>query len=254
MKISIVGSGNVATNLAINLKDAGHRIIQIAGTNAAGITSLAYRVNATAVNELQQIDTSIDLLLLCVKDQALEQVANALPKSDTLVVHTSGSVAIDVLNIFRNHGVFYPLQTFSKEHVTSLNQVPFCIEANSKTNEELLLNLAHELGAKHLIINSQQRKQCHVAAVFANNFSNHMYAIAESILQKENIPFEVLRPLIQETVRKIEFLSPKDAQTGPARRNDQAVMADHLNHLNSDKLEKIYRFVSESIASYYTSK
>ena len=231
MKISIVGSGNVATNLAINLKDSGHQIIQIAGTNAAGITSLAYRVNATAVNDLKQIDSTVDLLLLFVKDQALEQVADALPKSDSLVVHTSGSVAIDVLHKFRNHGVFYPLQTFSKEHVTSLNQVPFCIEANSKTNEELLLNLARELGAKHLTINSQQRKQCHVAAVFANNFSNHMYAIAESILQKENLPFEVLRPLIQETVRKIEFLSPTDAQTGPARRTAEAVMADHLNQI-----------------------
>lgn len=254
MKISIVGSGNVATNLAINLKDTGHQIIQIAGTNAAGITSLAYRVNATAVNELKQIDTTVDLLLLCVSDQALESVAESLPKSNTLVAHTSGSVPIDVLNKFQNHGVFYPLQTFSKEHVTSLNQVPFCIEANHEKNEEILLNLANDLGAKYFKFNSHQRKQCHVAAVFANNFSNHMYAIAESILQKENIPFEVLRPLIQETVRKIEFLSPIDAQTGPARRNDEAVMDDHLNQLKSDKLEKIYRFVSESIASYYTSK
>lgn len=251
MKISIVGSGNVATNLAINLKDSGHQIIQIAGRNDAGITSLAYRVNAAALTHLNKIDPAIDLLLLCVSDQALEPVAKALPLSNTLVAHTSGSVPIDVLGKFRNHGVFYPLQTFSKAHVTSLNQVPFCIEANSQTNEDLLLKLANDLGAKHYRFNSHQRKQCHVAAIFANNFSNHMYAIAESILQEEQIPFEVLKPLIQETVRKIEFLSPKDAQTGPARRNDEAVMQDHLNHLKSDKLEKIYRFVSESIAAYY---
>ena len=245
ISVVILGSGNVASQLikaflkidTINLK-------QVYTRNQDDINTLKDSINTTNdISLLKQADVTI----IAVSDDAISSISSHIKNS--FVVHTSGSVDMKSLNNIGRKGVFYPLQSFSKKKKVDFKNIPICLE--SETNEDLLKleELVSLLQSKSYILSSHQRKKIHVAAVFANNFSNHMYTIANEICEKYNIPFDILHPLIEETSNKIKNLTPEKAQTGPAKRNDAETIENHLNLL-SEKQQEIYLKITQSIQEY----
>ena len=245
ISVVILGSGNVALQLiraflkidTINLK-------QVYTRNQEDINTLKDSINTTNdISLLKQADVTI----IAVSDDAISSISSHIKNS--FVVHTSGSVDMKSLNNIGRKGVFYPLQSFSKKKKVDFKNIPICLE--SETSEDLLKleKLVSLLQSKSYILSSHQRKKIHVAAVFANNFSNHMYTIANEICEKYNIPFDILHPLIEETSNKIKNLTPEKAQTGPAKRNDAETIENHLNLL-SKKQQEIYLKITQSIQEY----
>ncbi|MEJ6737237.1 MAG: DUF2520 domain-containing protein [Flavobacteriales bacterium] len=246
--ITIIGSGNVATHLGKALLKKGFSINQVYSQNKDNSFELASALNAMPCDDPKFITDESDLYIICIKDDFIAKIAQQLVLNNKTVVHTSGSVPMDVLAHFDNYGIFYPLQTFSKETEINISEVPFCIEANNTDTQNKLLALAKMLSNNVYEINSNQRKKIHVAAVFACNFSNYLYTISEDILNKNNIDFNILKPLILETAKKIQHNSPKDVQTGPAKRNDQEVIINHINLLaNAKDYQDIYSLITDNI-------
>lgn len=247
--IVIIGAGNVATHLGITLHAAGYTTSQIYSPTKKSATALAKRISATAITKIKDIDVSATLYIVAVKDDAIKEVIKQLNLKDKLIVHTSGSVAMNVLKkASKNYGVIYPLQTFSKNKLVDFKSIPLCIEANNADSLKRILSFTKKINTNIHKINSEQRKLIHLSAVFACNFSNYMYVIAEKLLSQNKISFELLKPLIQETAMKINVGSPAKMQTGPAIRNDNRTMNTHLKLLNSDNnLKKIYKLLSENI-------
>jgi predicted short-subunit dehydrogenase-like oxidoreductase (DUF2520 family) len=254
-KISILGTGNVAWHLAKTLDAAGHSIAQVYGRTLKNAQNLANLYGAHAIDNLQQFNYDVDVLLLCVADDAIATIANQLTRSKCLVAHTSGAVDMEVLkNTSEYYGVFYPLQTLSEGKPVNFFEVPVCIEGSNKAAEMQLKALADTISNRVHFINSEKRRYLHLAAVFANNFSNAMYASAAKIVEGQGIDFNMLRPLIKETAEKVQTLSPKQAQTGPAKRHDTITQQKHLELLapGSDE-EKIYRLLTDMIAKQYNN-
>ncbi len=253
-KKSIVffGAGNLATHLAKELQCAGHNILQIYSRTKESAKTLADKLNANYTTELNHIVNNADIYVLALRDNVIEEILNKYDFTGKFAVHTSGSVNI---NIFKNHtknyGVFYPLQTFSKLRKVNFNNIPVCIEANNNINEKILVQIARKISNNVQIINSEQRKHLHIAAIFACNFVNNMYAISDEILRKNNISFDILKPLIIETAEKVLENKPNEVQTGPAVRNDRNLIKKHIDLLSYSPLsQKIYNFVSESIYEF----
>lgn len=253
--ISFIGSGNVATHLALALKKAGHTIIQVYSQHLENANVLAKLVKAKSVDSLEFVDKTADIYIVSVKDDAIETVVKQLQVTNKIVAHTSGSIDIKALkNSSKNYGVFYPLQTFSKNKKVDFKTVPICLEANNTDTFNVLSNLA-QISTNVQSISSKQRKSIHLAAVFACNFSNHMYAIADSILQKNKVSLELIKPLIAETAAKVKTTAPVLAQTGPAIRNDKKIMNNHLDMLNKNSdYQKIYELLSKSIQKHTKKK
>ena len=247
-KILLIGAGNVATNLGLQLKVAG---IEVVGCYSRSITSssrLASAIQTKKLNDLQHLPVH-DLVLICVPDDEIASVISHLPK-ESKIAYTSGTVSLQTLPNYPNLGVFYPLQTFTKEKLIDLKTVPFFIEANNSHFENELFELALHLGKQGTITNSEQRKQLHIAAVFVNNFTNHLAYIAKEHLEKHDLNWENLLPLLEETLNKIKDYNPKEIQTGPARRNDLGVLKTHLNELTGDP-KTIYKAITDSIIHTY---
>ena len=249
IKISIIGAGNVATHLAIAFKDAGKEIVQVFSRQLSQAEELASRCSAAAINEIPEINQEVDLIVIAVSDDALVEVVGRLNVGDALVVHTSGSVSMDVLKpLGENIGVFYPLQTFSKEREIRFNEVPLCLEANSVRNLEWLKTLAISITNQIYFVDSAQRMKLHLAAVFACNFPNFMYSIAEKLLVDNGLSFDLMEPLIIETAEKAKAISPLKAQTGPAFREDQNIINKHIQMLlEHDDFKEIYELLSKKI-------
>lgn len=248
--VVMIGSGNVATQLALALVEKGIHVKQVYSRSAESARVLAEKVNAGFTNDLFQLDTEADLYVIAVKDPAIQEVLENLRlRENQLIVHTAGSVPMNILEGFTsNYGVFYPLQTFSKNRKVDFSDIPICIEANHPSNLMKLEELGKRLSGTVSQINSDERKTLHLAAVFTNNFVNHFYYIGAEILHNKKLDFELLKPLIRETAAKIETLQPVEAQTGPAKRNDQTIISLHLKMLqNKPEYQKIYSFVTESI-------
>lgn len=248
--ITFIGAGNVATHLAKALFKTNISINQVYSKSYKNASILAKKVNAKPINQLSELNNSTDLFVIAVPDDVIETVLKSIINKDKMIVHTSGSVDSEVFkkNSFNSYGIFYPLQTFSKTKAVNLLKVPFCIEANSASHLSLLNNLANNLSNKVYEISSVQRQQLHLAAVFACNFSNNMYQIAFDICSKNNIDFDILKPLIKETAQKIEIIEPKLAQTGPAKRKDKNTIAKHLELLqNEKKYQEIYQLITQNI-------
>ena len=226
ISVLLVGKGNVATHLQkAFLKADQVSVMQISS------------------RKLENIPKA-DVTIIAVSDDAITEVSSKIKNS--FVVHTSGSVALSSLKNNTKKGVFYMLQTFSKNKKVDFFEVPFCLEAENDKDYQLLETLAKLIGNKIYPINSEQRKTLHVAAVFVNNFTNHLYKIGHDICLENNVPFEILQPLIKETASKIETLSPKKAQTGPAVRKDKKTIKNHLNLLDKNQ-QKIYKILTKSI-------
>lgn len=248
--ITFIGAGNVATHLAKSFFDKGFVIQEVYSKNIGNAKVLANNINANFCNDLKQINDKSHIYIISVKDDALAKVITELTVKDKLIIHTSGSVEMDIFNNhhFTNYGILYPLQTFSKDNELDIYKVPFCIEANTKENEVLLIELAKSISENVQLINSEERKKIHLAAVFACNFSNYMYQVADNLLSKESLDFDILKPLIIETANKILNNPPKSMQTGPAKRKDTEVIENHIKMLaDSPSYQDIYKIITDNI-------
>lgn len=249
MKVVIIGSGNVATHLAIALQAAGITITQVWSYHYANAVALASKVNGQAVAQLDEIDPQAAICFIAVKDDAVAGVAEQLEGFKGLVAHTCGAVPMNVFEgKFENYGVFYPLQTFSKHKALNFADIPLCLEASDEASMQLLRQVASQLSGRVLEVDSDKRKILHLAAVFACNFTNHLYALGEQLLAANGLEFDVLRPLIAETAAKVQQSLPLAVQTGPAIRNDEQTLKAHQELLMPHPhLLEIYRTLSESI-------
>ncbi|MDB5008804.1 MAG: oxidoreductase [Mucilaginibacter sp.] len=249
MRITIIGSGNVATHLAAAFKNAGHRIMQIYSRDMHNAALLAYHVGAEAIDDLSNIRGEADLFVISVKDDAIVTIAGELAKYERLIVHTSGATDLEALLAFTpKAGVFYPLQTLSKNKEVNFLTVPLCIEGADENITKELEQLARSISNNVYRVNSAQRKILHLAAVFASNFPNYLYGVARQLLAGHQMDFELLRPLILETAQKVQDHLPAEVQTGPAIRNDQATITSHSQLLNDEPaLKLIYNVLSQAI-------
>ncbi|MEB3766439.1 Rossmann-like and DUF2520 domain-containing protein [Acinetobacter sp. MD2] len=251
MKISFVGSGRVATHLSAALQQQGHQIMQICSPKHAA--QLAQKYQAQAVSCINDLNADIDVLIISVSDQAIATVITALPRTvdEVCVLHTSGSTDIQILLEHHAHsGVLYPLQTFSLEKKVNWSEIPLLIEGSTLKVQNVVTQLANSLSNKVYHYSSSQRLSLHLAAVFACNFSNYCYDMADQITEKAQIDFSLLHPLILETAQKATQFKPKDVQTGPAKRQDQNILALHQQLLQQQQrtdLAEIYQTLSEGI-------
>lgn len=249
MKVVIIGAGNLATHLSFALKAAGHQIVQIFSRSVNPASELAEKLNVSYVTDHTTINQQADIYFYAVSDDSLPSLLSLDIAPDAIHVHTAGSVSMDVFNNKKKHfGVFYPLQTFSRNKMVDFKKIPVFIEGSDKRVEAVLELLANQMAEKSYKADSTQRLKLHVAAVFASNFVNHLYNISSDLVQAAGFSFEVLKPLIVETADKINYLSPSDAQTGPAKRNDMGVINNHLEQLvESSDLRFLYQTLTKMI-------
>jgi predicted short-subunit dehydrogenase-like oxidoreductase (DUF2520 family) len=248
MKIVFIGAGNLATHLAKALFDNGHQIVQIYSRTEVSAQSLALETSAEATTDLSLVNQGADLYLFSVKDDILESLLMQMPQTNGIWAHTAGSVPIEVFKKHHNHyGVIYPFQTFSKLRPVDFSQIPVFVEANDEQTFSGIESCMSGITRKIFRLSSDKRKYLHLSGVFACNFVNHLYAISEKILQTQNIPFEVILPLIDETARKVHEIPPHNAQTGPAIRYDQNVIEKHLALLVEEDQKTIYELLSTNI-------
>lgn len=244
--VNIIGSGNVATQLTLKLHQLGIQINQVFSVSIENATTLAKKVGSSPINDLNKL-TSADLNLLMIKDDLIEKVATHPNLINSFLAHTSGSISMDALKANRR-GVFYPLQTLTKDKTAKWEEIPLLIEASVEKDKSGLLELAERISKVVKEVDSEKRKHIHLAAVFVSNFINHLLVIGEDILNNKDMDFDILKPLIFEQVLKIKDHQPIKIQTGPAKRGDQKIINEHLNLL-SDQPEyaAIYDLLSKSI-------
>lgn len=245
ISVVILGAGNVAFHLFETFNNSNY--ISVKQWFNRNLNPLkAFKSKVAITDQISQL-TDADIYILAISDDAISGLSSQLPFQDKLVVHTSGSVGIHDLNKKLRRGVFYPLQTFSKDSEIDFKNVPICIEALEKNDLNILKNLSEAIGSPYYKINTEQRQILHLSAVFVNNFPNQLYRIAHEISDAKNIPFDILKPLILETAKKVQTLSPYMAQTGPAKRNDKKTIKKHLKLLEKDEHKAIYELLTNSI-------
>lgn len=247
MKICIIGSGRVACQLASGLHSKKNLILSIAARPGKALQEMEAFAQTCALPEIPDAD----LYLIAVKDDAIAAVAELLKEKSGLVAHTSGSVPIEALRACPRKAVFYPMQTFSKERKADWKKIPVFLETENPEDTLLLEKTVQALGAVLRFADSEQRKKIHLCAVFACNFSNYMWTVAEDLSSKYGLCFEDFRPLIEETFSKMKKIGPAESQTGPARRGDQSVTALQENLLSDTPYQELYRTITNSIAEFY---
>jgi len=251
--IVIVGAGNLAHHLLPALRKAGYRLTLFNHHATAKAKALAKKNQAAFSSDYEALPKEAMAYMICVKDEAIAEVAASLKaqKVKGLVLHTSGSTDLAVLKGSSAwQGVFYPLQTFSPGDALSWSDIPVLIEANTPKALSILKNLASSVSRKVVRCNSKDRLRMHLAAVLVNNFTNALYTVADEFLSRElsSRHFDLLKPLMQQTLRKLDRLRPADAQTGPARRNDTGTMKRHLELLKTKEQKALYTMMSRLIA------
>ena len=243
--IVIIGTGNVSYHLCNAItKNKKLKLIHLYGRKKNLPENFNQKIPYK--NNLIKIKKA-DIYIICVNDDAILEVSNKLNVNEAIVLHSSGSTDINLLSKHKNHGVFYPLQTFSKNKELLFNNIPIIIEANSNIVLHKLKGISSQLSDNVVECNSNQRTLIHISAVFTNNFSNYMNIVAEKILKSQNIDPKILQPLVQETSDKLNYLSANESQTGPAIRNDQITIQKHLNLLKKTKHFEIYNNLTEEI-------
>ncbi len=248
ISITIIGSGNVAVHLINAVSKATD--LEIVQIFARDKTKIFDKIEQSKITDnLNQLKPA-DIYIIAVSDNVVASISAQLPFENRLVVHTSGSLSIDKINSKNRQGVFYPLQTFSKSKEINFKKVPICIEAKYESDFDMLFKTAQILSDCVYKIDTNQRKSIHIAAVFVNNFVNHLYQIGNEICNEHNINFEILKPLIQETATKIMTLSPENAQTGPAKRNDTETLNSHIKFLTNKNQIEIYKLLTKSIIDH----
>lgn len=255
--IVVIGAGNVAYSLVPIINNAGHNVVQVVGRTAENAQELAGLVKSKFTSNLSDIHINADIYILAVPDSAILGLSKSLPKLKGIVVHTSGSTPMSVLSsISERFGVFYPFQTFTKGRNVSLQDVPICIEASNDTTANTILYLAETIGARAVRMDSSTRQWLHLSGVFSCNFVNHMLAIAQMLAQEQGFSFELIKPLIRETISKALDDNPIDNQTGPAVRGDSETIKKHVAMLSSvdEAIRDLYTDISQSILNFKQSK
>lgn len=245
IKITLIGSGNVSQHL-INAfaKNSAIELIEVYSRTKKEIAPLLD--SNKIVTDLALLKEA-DLYIIAVSDDAISIVSEQLPFKNKLVAHTSGTASLQAINTKNRSAVFYPLQTFTKNKEVDFKVIPLCLEAENNTDYLVLETVAKSISDAVYSINSEQRKALHVAAVFVNNFTNHLYQIGQEICEEHQVSFDILKPLIAETANKINTLSPIEAQTGPAKRNDITTIESHLSYLSNENQKNIYTLLTKSI-------
>ncbi len=252
MRITLIGAGRVATQLAKALHTQ-HQIVQVYSRNLQHAQRVADKVHTQAINQVEQLNSQTDLVIIAVSDQAIEPIIQSIKVylPQCLIVHTSGSTALSIIeHHHKRAGVFYPLQTFSFEREVNWSETPLFVEASQQQDVELLTTLANSLSNNVYQYSSKQRQTLHLAAVFACNFSNYCYDMAQQIVDAEQVDFSLLYPLILETAEKATHNNPQQMQTGPAMRGDQNILNLHTQLLaafNRADLAQVYALMSEGI-------
>jgi len=246
----LLGAGNVATHLFRAFSETEKvEVVQVYNRSKTTLKPFETLVETTtSIEDLVEAE----VYLIAVKDDAVEEIVDQVKNKNALIVHTSGSVPL--FSSAKRNGVFYPLQTFSKNAEVNFKEIPICLETSAEEDFVILKNLAESISEKVFSISSEQRKKLHLAAVFACNFTNHLYTIAETICQENQVPFEVLSALIKVTAQKATLYSPKEVQTGPALRNDQKTIQQHLEQITDADETKIYKLLTQSIIDYHGKK
>jgi predicted short-subunit dehydrogenase-like oxidoreductase (DUF2520 family) len=252
MDIVFLGSGNTATALARLMLQKGHRILQIWSRNSEHAKQLALEVNAEVLKEINAVSPSVHIIVLALSDDAVEKVAEQLSLQSKLVVHTAGSINMNVLRVAsRNYGVLYPLQSLQKQTKT-IAEIPFLVDGNSEETKELLFTFAKSLSAQVQFANDADRLYLHAGAVIVNNFTNHLYAVTDAYCQQHGLDFSLLHPLIIETAQRLQNGSAYNMQTGPAKRGDEETIKKHLALLEGNRqLQLLYQTISNSISEMY---
>lgn len=251
MKVTLIGAGNLATQLGKSLKKAGVIISQVYSRTEDSARTLGELLEAEWLTDIKALRDEADIYIFSVKDSVLcELISEACKgRGDKLFLHTAGSMPMSCFEgKVLHYGVFYPMQTFSKAKDVDFERIPVFIEGNSIETEDVIRSLANKLSQRVIRLSSADRKYLHLAAVWACNFTNYCYTVASDILGEHSIPFDVMLPLINETTEKIQKISPKEAQTGPAVRGDRNVMSKQLELMNGkEDLQELYKMLSKGI-------
>ena len=253
MKIVFVGAGRLATHFASALHSKGHSIVAVYSRTMQSASALCSVVGGTPTDSIADLPADADAYILAVKDSALPQLIPLLQqgREERPMFHTAGSMPMSVFGESGQHGVIYPMQTFSKERAVDFSQIPVFIEANTDAALSVARRLAQSVSTRVTELSSEERRYLHLAAVFACNFANHCYDLSAQILERHGLTFDVMLPLIDETAAKVHDLHPHDAQTGPAVRYDENVINAHMQLLaEMPRLQEVYDLLSGSI--FYT--
>lgn len=248
MKIVFIGAGNLATRLSLAMQRVGMQIGQVYSHTSENAKLLADKLGCPWTTDLSALQADADMYVFSLKDTVLADVIAQVKPNNGLWIHTAGSMPMDVFEGYvARYGVLYPLQTFSKGREVSFDVIPIFLEANTKKDAGYLKKIASALSENVRFMSSEKRRSLHLAAVFACNFTNHIYALSYKLLEQEEIPADVLLPLIDETTAKIHAMPPVAAQTGPAIRYDENVINKHLAMLDDPDMKEIYQLLSRSI-------
>ena len=244
--VVIIGAGNVAFHLTRALVQNTVNVRQIFNRTLSKAEELGESHNIKFTNKISELEKA-DLYIIAAADKGVEELSHYIPYDDTLVVHTSGSLPMNILKGNYRKGVLYPLQTFTKKKSLRYEEIPFFVEAENKEDEDNLYNLADRISNEVHRVDSEKRLKIHMAGVWTCNFVNHLYQIGQDICDEAGVPFDVLRPLIKETAMKVQEISPHDAQTGPARRKDEIVIQKHLESIEDSRMQQLYQLLTDSI-------
>ena len=245
LKVSVLGSGNLGTHM-VNLLNDSSEVKLVQWYSRSKIDDQEIEVT----NDITMLKNA-EIYILCVSDDSISDLSNQLIFNNKLVVHTSGSTTYESINKKNRRGVFYPLQSFSKTRKLNYSEIPVCIEAENDIDLNILIDLCNKIGCSFHKINFEQRKNLHLAAVITNNFTNYLFSLSKEILSDQNLNFDILKPLINETVNKIHKLDPSESQTGPARRNDQNIIDMHIKMLKDQDHQNLYKLISQMIKRNY---
>ncbi len=248
--VVIIGAGNVAFHLTRALIQNTVNVRQIFNRTLSKAQELGEANNIKYTDKISELEKA-DLYIIAASDSAVEELSHYIPYDDTLVVHTSGSLGTDILKGDYRKGVFYPFQTFTKRKNLRYEAVPFFVEAENKEDEDALFKLADKISNEVHRVDAEKRRKVHMSGVWASNFVNHLYYIAQSICKEADMPFDVLRPLIEETALKVQDLEPFEAQTGPAKRGDEIIIEKHWELLKDSRQQQLYQLLSDSIKRTY---
>ena len=247
LKIVIIGSGNLATQLSLALQEAGKDIVQVYSRSEEHARTLAEKIGCDFTTDVEDINRQADIYIVSIKDDAISEMAATLA-GVSMILHTAGSIPMDVFRGHAQHyGVLYPMQTFSKNRQVDFREIPCFIEASDEATLTAVRSLAESISSHVVDCDSERRKKMHLAAVLACNLANHCYRLAERVVEAEHIDFRLFQPLIMETARKVATMSPRDAQTGPMVRYDQQVMDMQIQMLPDERTRDIYRLMADSI-------
>jgi len=253
MKVTLIGSGNVATVLGRKITAAGHLVQQVFSPNDQHARELATKLQGEPISDWKKINQDADLYIVAISDPQLLQITDHILHFKKTIVHTSGSVPMEVLKpVSKNYGILYPLQSLRKE-LKSIPEITMLVNGNSRETLTLIYDFAKTIAKRVEAADDIARLKLHLAAVIVNNFSNHLYSLAEDYCKTEGVDFRLLFPLIEETANRLRNSSPKELQTGPAFRRDEKTIQKHLELLrHNPELKKVYLALTESIAKFYS--